>query len=156
MFLHHSLPLLSTISLSIPLGPRVVLTASAITLKRKHQHTYLHICSTQLKIMIKRKKKKVVFSDLTGIDVTNELGYTLRWVCPLLQQDNRCGLEKEQGGCTKKTVIHRVNIHLTCSSSVLIKNAIKAVICATVRVVAYYTLWISTGHLVLTHYPDRL
>lgn len=43
--------------------------------------------------------KKSCFSNLAGIDVTDELGNTLRRVRPLLQQDNRCGLEmnKEDG-----------------------------------------------------------
>lgn len=30
---------------------------------------------------------------LAGIDVTDELGNALRRICPLLQQDNRCGLQ---------------------------------------------------------------
>lgn len=39
--------------------------------------------------------EKSYFSDLAGIDVTDELGNALRRVCPLLQQDNRCGLERD-------------------------------------------------------------
>lgn len=35
-------------------------------------------------------------SNLAGIDVTDELGNTLGRVRPLLQQDNRCGLEKNK------------------------------------------------------------
>ena len=37
-----------------------------------------------------------LFSDLAGIDVTDELGNALRRVCPLLQQDNRCGLQGDK------------------------------------------------------------
>ncbi|KAF3836929.1 hypothetical protein F7725_004393, partial [Dissostichus mawsoni] len=39
-----------------------------------------------------------------GIDVADELGNALRRVCPLLQQDNWCGLEREKGikGIEKK------------------------------------------------------
>lgn len=40
--------------------------------------------------------EKSCFSDLAGIDVTDELGNALRRVCPLLQQDNWCGLERER------------------------------------------------------------
>ena len=36
----------------------------------------------------------IYFSYLAGIDVTDELGNALGCVSPLLQQDNRCGLER--------------------------------------------------------------
>lgn len=40
-------------------------------------------------------------SNLAGIDVTDELGNTLGRVRPLLQQDNRCGLEKNKEDGTR-------------------------------------------------------
>ena len=42
---------------------------------------------------VHNSREKRQRSDLAGIDVADELGYALRGVCTLLQQDNRCGLE---------------------------------------------------------------
>lgn len=91
---HHSSPLPSTINLSIPLGPRVVLTASAITWPKKK--TTLNLQKNYVEKQQASNKIKVCFAHLAGIDVTDELRDALGGVCPLLQHDNRCGLEKDE------------------------------------------------------------
>lgn len=60
--------------------------------KNKNKNIYLHTYGTQMNC--KQLRMKNHFSDLACIDVTDELGNTLRRVRPLLQQDNRCGLER--------------------------------------------------------------